>query len=221
MHALINHVLIVSVGNCIANSPAHAPACDLIVEMTSTFEIPSMIRGNHAYKDRWQSFIGEELVCKHELHNFHDPFAVAVIKERNIVGHIPRTISAACYIFLNCSGATISCTVTRPRRYSRDLPQGGLEIPCNIRFMGEQNSINKIKALINKQKLQQKDCVASAGKIEAQTGEIDSSTTQADDNNKQQGKNDLPVHDAQETSMHISEIASKRSHHLINWITYS
>ena len=39
-----------------------------------------------------------------------------------IVGHVPRTISAPCGLFLK-KGGTISCVVTGPRqpRYSRDL----------------------------------------------------------------------------------------------------
>ena len=39
-----------------------------------------------------------------------------------IVGHVPRTISALCGLFLK-KGGTISCVVTSPRqpRYSRDL----------------------------------------------------------------------------------------------------
>jgi len=41
--------------------------------------------------------VGKE-VC--ESGNAHDPFAVAVFKEDNIVGHLPRTISAPCYVFL-------------------------------------------------------------------------------------------------------------------------
>ena len=57
----------------------------------------------------------------------------------------------------------------------------------NIQFKGEQMQSTKLKH-------QQKDCISSAIKIEAQAAEIDSSTTDMDDNNKQQGKN-LPVHD--------------------------
>ena len=39
-----------------------------------------------------------------------------------IVGHVPRTISVPCSLFLK-KGGTISCVVTGPRqpRYSRDL----------------------------------------------------------------------------------------------------
>ena len=42
------------------------------------------------YKDNWESFIGEELVCKRQRDNVYEPFAVAVLKADNIVGHIPR-----------------------------------------------------------------------------------------------------------------------------------
>lgn len=34
------------------------------------------------------------------------------------------------------------------RRYSSDLPQGGLEIPCVLTFSGEQTRIDKVKKAI-------------------------------------------------------------------------
>jgi len=97
----------------------------------------------------WHIFIGEVLLCQHEPHNFHDPFTVAVMKAGNIVGHIPRTISATCHVFLKHSGCTISCTITGSRRHSRNLSQEGLEISCTIK-VEERNSVEKIQALINK-----------------------------------------------------------------------
>ena len=38
--------------------------------------------------------------------NIHHLFAVAVLKSDVIVGHIPRTISAACYVFPGRAGST-------------------------------------------------------------------------------------------------------------------
>ena len=38
--------------------------------------------------------------------NIHNLFAVAVLKSYVIVGHIPRAISAACYVFLGQAGST-------------------------------------------------------------------------------------------------------------------
>ena len=63
--------------------------------------------------------------CECEGRNPEDPYAVALWKDGIIVGHIPRTIS----LFLRRGGA-IQCTVAGPRKYSDDLLQGGLELPC-------------------------------------------------------------------------------------------
>ena len=54
-------------------------------------------------------------------------------------------------MFLGKSGSSISCVVTGPRRYSRDLPQGGLEIPCTLEFKGDKVSIDKVRKTENKQ----------------------------------------------------------------------
>ena len=40
----------------------------------------------------------------------------------------------ASYMFLGKSGSFMSCTVTKPRRYFRDLFQGGLAISCTLEF---------------------------------------------------------------------------------------
>ena len=37
---------------------------------------------------------------------------------------------------------------TGGRRYSADLPQGGLEIPCTITFEGVEKDVQKVKKLI-------------------------------------------------------------------------
>ena len=52
-----------------------------------------------------------------------------------IVGHVPRALSAVCCLFLG-KGGTIFCEVTGRRRFSADLPQGGLEVPCTLIFTG-------------------------------------------------------------------------------------
>ena len=79
--------------------------------------------------------------------NSKEPFAVAVVKSQVAVGHIPRKISSICSMFLR-HGGTICCRVTGSRRYSQDLPQGGLEIPCMLTFRGEAKDIEKIRKLV-------------------------------------------------------------------------
>ena len=98
-----------------------------------TFSVEAMIQGHHVYKEIWISVEGEILSCMREVGNSHDPMAVAVKKGSNVVGHVPRKISAVCSIFLR-RGGTINCRVAGHRRYSSDLEQGGLEVPCILTF---------------------------------------------------------------------------------------
>jgi len=53
-----------------------------------------------------------------------DSYAVAVVKDDIIIGHLPRELSQVYSLFL--PRGTINCTVVGTRRYSRDLPQGEL-----------------------------------------------------------------------------------------------
>ena len=73
-------------------------------------------------------------------------YAVAVLKDGTVVGHIPRKISQICLLFLARGGAIV-CTPTGGRRYSSDLPQGGLEIPCKLKFTGKSKEVQKVKTL--------------------------------------------------------------------------
>ena len=112
-----------------------------------SFELESCIRGHHIYKDVWTPVVHEELNCRREERNISDPYAVAIIKSGNIVGHVPRRISTACNLFIQ-KGGVIVCTVTGPRRYSSDLPQGGLEVPCRLSFRGDSKLITKLNRLL-------------------------------------------------------------------------
>jgi len=43
-------------------------------------EIDAVIRGYHMYKETWTTTLGEVLSCRRETDNFHDRFAVTVMK---------------------------------------------------------------------------------------------------------------------------------------------
>ena len=118
----------------------------------ANFVVDSMIRGHHVYKEIWDPVNGEELPCGREIGNSSDPLAVAVMKRLdggdNIVGHLPRRISSLCSAFIR-RGGTIKCIVDGHRRYSEDLPQGGLEVPCKLRFEIKSLQVcNKTEGLI-------------------------------------------------------------------------
>ena len=115
--------------------------------MATSFTFTSCVRGYHVYKDIWNPTVGETLNCEREARNAQDPYAVCLNKDDNTVGHVPRVISCICTLFLRCGGF-IEATVTGPRQYSQDLPQGGLELPCTYRFTGKEALTKKAHQLL-------------------------------------------------------------------------
>ena len=66
------------------------------------YEVESCIRGFHVYRVVWTPYIGEQLDCALDSGNSKDPFAVAVQKDGETIGHVPRTISCVSSL---CKGA--------------------------------------------------------------------------------------------------------------------
>ena len=91
------------------------------------------IRGHHVYKDAWEAAVGEELACEKEPHNAHDRYTVAVKRRGVIIGRLPRKLLSLRLVFPGWGGM-ILFTVSGARRYSADLPQGSLEVPCTLIF---------------------------------------------------------------------------------------
>lgn len=112
------------------------------------FEFDSCIRGYHQYQEIWTPILGEFLSSLRELGNRHDPFCVKVIKEGiGTVGRVAKKISSTCTMFLQLGGI-IACRVTGNRRYSQDLIQGGMEIPCILVLKGKERIVDKAKKLL-------------------------------------------------------------------------
>ena len=125
-------------------------------------------------------FIGETLSCSRETSNLHDPFAVKVLKTDKIVGHLPKRISSTCSIFLRKEG-TITCTVSGERRYSRDLTQGGLEIPCLLIFeISNEALISKIKKMPDQCQKQEEESEVPAKRIKLENKENDRNEANAE-----------------------------------------
>ena len=116
--------------------------------MATVYQYPSCIRGYHVYQSVWTPVLDEILVCDREIANRHDPFAIKVLKSGAIVGHLPKKISSICSLFIR-RGGSISCRVTGKRRYSCDLIQGGMEIPCLLLFEGKDKLLmDKVSKLL-------------------------------------------------------------------------
>ena len=119
-----------------------------------SFSMTAAVRGFHVYKDVWEPTIGEVLLCKRDVGNRYDTFAVAIKRNDSseVVGHVPRFLSSICSIFIR-RGGEIECRITGTRRYSADLPQGGMEVPCILIFKSQSiKECNKTENLIKSAK---------------------------------------------------------------------
>ena len=117
--------------------------------MEFEYERACCVRGYHVYQEIWETAVGEVLACEREPRNTQDRYAVAVKKDGTVIGHLPRKVWCVCSLFLK-RGSNIRCTMTGRRRYSVDLPQGGLEIPRLLLFYNivEPKELAKLKQLL-------------------------------------------------------------------------
>ena len=96
----------------------------------SRFSYESFIRGYHDYKDIWTPETGEVLEVEAEPSNPHHPMAMAVKKNGQVVGHVPRSLAPYTHFFLLRQG--IVCEVTgSPVNCGVGLR---LEVPCFYHF---------------------------------------------------------------------------------------
>ena len=70
---------------------------------------------------------------------------MAVLKDKYIVGHVPRKISFLCSVK---RGGAIRYIVTGDHCYSHDLPQGGMEVPCKLVFSGTEQDVNRVQTYL-------------------------------------------------------------------------
>ena len=105
-------------------------------------DVQSVVRGHHVYKCMWAPVIGEELTGLPEARRRlpqSGGHAVAVMKNDELVGYVPRELFKILYHFLKHSGE-VSCVITGRRKYGV-----GLEVPCVYK---EAILIKRLKRLL-------------------------------------------------------------------------
>ena len=78
------------------DTPFLAPQNSFRMKIMEMHVVESCVHGFHVYQDIWTLTTGERLSCQTEDSNAFDPYAVAIRKSANVIGHVPRKISAAC-----------------------------------------------------------------------------------------------------------------------------
>ena len=60
------------------------------IAVVTSIEMDSYIEGYHAYLHKWSPHIGEKPKTAIESDNIMDKYAVCVLKNNDIVGHLPK-----------------------------------------------------------------------------------------------------------------------------------
>ena len=113
----------------------------------STLVYDSVIRGFHVYRTYWTPKIGQILTTTRDKLNINDRYAISVLEDNVIIGHLPKEISKICSYFLKRNGS-IQCQVTDTNYKRSDIPKGGLEIPAILIFFGEERDIVRLEQLL-------------------------------------------------------------------------
>ena len=173
--------------------------------MAASFGFASCVHGYHVYQEIRTAMEGETLLCNRETRSREDPFAVAVMKSGEIVGHVPRYLSCVCCMFLR-RGGLMACHITGGRQHSKDLPQGGLEVPCIYVFTGPSDIVDKTKQYLAEIKIQNVKQTSAEPKTESDAGDTNAKV-----------KNDVVDLDGLQVSAEVT--GSEIETHSGAWIT--
>ena len=72
-----------------------------------------------------------------------------VLKNSNIVGHVPQEISRVCWYFLHKSVSEMTCIINGDRRRS-EVDRKGLVVPCVYIFKGKEKHLERLINLFAK-----------------------------------------------------------------------
>ena len=87
----------------------------IVIIKSNSFSFNSYLRGCHAYIKIWNPVDGALLVCTRETDNPHDNYAVSIIRNSYVVGHVPLGLSKTFSNFLSLPVSTMLCIVTVKR----------------------------------------------------------------------------------------------------------
>ena len=112
----------------------------------TSLDVVEFIRGYHEYIDIWTATVGDMLILKREPDNAKDVHAVAVLKDGQVVGHIPYNLSPTIEMFLrrDSNKGFAEVTGTKVNRGAGF----GLEIPCKYRLYGPKPYCDRLQQLL-------------------------------------------------------------------------
>ena len=119
------------------------------MQPSSSFEIDSHVKGYHAYLDDWKPCRGEVLQAIPEPNNAVDKYAVCVLKDGEVVGHLKRgkrgRFAKTIFYFLEADQHS-SCSVIIKADKAVNFRDGkGMQVSCKLRISGQEKFVNILK----------------------------------------------------------------------------
>ena len=105
-------------------------------------EVECCVRGHHVYGSNWDAKTGSKLKACHEK------------RPSALVGHVPKFLSKITYFFLKLGGDLV-VKMAGQRRYSRDLDQGGMELPGTYIFTSTDAKMHSKLEILAKEAMEE------------------------------------------------------------------
>ena len=121
-------------------------------------EVECCVRGHHVYESNWDAKIGSTLKPCHKKRPsalVEDKYAMALKFNDTTFGHVPKFLSKITYFFLKLGGDLV-VKITGQRRYSRDLDQGGMELPGTYVFTSTDAEMHAKLEMLVKEAMEKK-----------------------------------------------------------------
>lgn len=116
------------------------------ITAAAVVEIRSYVRGYHAYQEKWNPMQGDVLQLVREPTNATDKLAVAIIKNGDVVGHVPYNLAPTLSQFLKRDFNKAMAEVTG-ERVNRGAGYG-LEVPCIYRLYGHSTYLERLAEVL-------------------------------------------------------------------------
>ena len=115
-----------------------------------SLSVESVIRGHHVYKETWNPYKGEKLMCNHDKREeakIFEDHAVGTYEDSRLVDHVPIELSFLFCKFIEKRNNQIFAEVNGGRKL-----ENGLVVPCIYHVNGNKKHIETFSEEINKLK---------------------------------------------------------------------
>ena len=121
---------------------------DIPIVIVTSADIASYIKGYHVYKSIWTPTLQEHVYAEIEPDNSVDKYAVAVKKDKKVVGHLPLgengKFAKTIFYFLRADPYG-KCDITVTGKAVNLGDGDGMQVPCILHLTGQKSMTEILK----------------------------------------------------------------------------